>query len=217
MILLLLVSFCASAVFWVLGTIDDTQATYKFNQLSAAEHLAKARAACGNDSACFNTTEAVRNLAKIPTSAPEYADSQRLWLAIDQQVAQGNLQGQIHNRYSCTNSTENQPIISFDDGHSWFKDDGRCAARMQRRRDEDAQLHSYWSTTIRVDTDMNSSWLPDEERTCQTYPDEKGRVATVTCETAPHETHNIPVVFWGGVYRNTVSNWKCQRAQRFPR
>ena len=33
-----------------------------------------------------------------------------------------------------------------------------------------SQLHSYWSTTVRVDTDMDSFWLPDKERTCKTYP-----------------------------------------------
>jgi hypothetical protein len=211
LILMLLLVFGTGGVYWVIGVIDDSRTAYRFDQLSPAEHLTQARAACGDGNECLNTTEAVRHLAKIPASAPEYADSQKLRLAINEQVAQSNLQGQTHDKYSCANSTENQPIISFDAGHSWFKDDGRCAARMQRRRDENAQLDSFWSTTVRADTDMNSSWLPDEERTCQTYPDDKGRVAAVTCDATPHETHNIPVVFWGGVDRNTVSNWKCRR------
>lgn len=43
----------------------------------------------------------------------------------------------------------------------------------QQRRDEHANLSSYYPTTVRVDTDMDSSWLTDEERTCQTYPNQK--------------------------------------------
>jgi len=82
----------------------------------------------------------------------------------------------------------------------------------QQQRDEDAEFYSYWPTTVRVDTDMDSSWLPDEERTCQTYPDDKGRVASVACNSSvSHRDHNIPVKFWGGVDRNAVSEWKCRR------
>jgi TPR repeat protein len=75
-----------------------------------------------------------------------------------------------------------------------------------------SQLHSYWSTTVRVDTDMDSFWLPDEERTCKTYPDAKGRVAVVACnESGSHRDHNIPVTFWGDLDRNAISDWKCRR------
>ena len=125
--------------------------------------------------------------------------------------ANANFNGTASDSFQCANSTENQPIVSFDGGNSWWKDDGRCTARLQRKRDDDAQVFSYWSTTIRVNTDMDSFWLPDEERTCQTLPDEKGRVATVTCDATAHANHNIPVKFWGGVDRDTVSNWKCRR------
>jgi hypothetical protein len=59
---------------------------------------------------------------------------------------------------------------------------------------------------------MDSFWLPDEERTCQSYPNEKGKVETITCSaTSSSHPHNIPVKFWGGVDRNTVSSWKCRR------
>jgi hypothetical protein len=85
------------------------------------------------------------------------------------------------------------------------------AQEAQKARDSDAEIHSYWSTTVRVDTDMNSSWLADEERVCQTYPDEHGRVATVRCDADAGSIHNIPVAFWGGVDRNTISEWKCRR------
>ncbi len=125
--------------------------------------------------------------------------------------AQLNFAGGANDPYDCSISTENQTIVSFDHGKFWWKDDGRCAEQEQKKRDEDAKTHSYWSTTIRVDTDMDSSWLPDEERTCQTYPDLKGRVSVVHCDATANARHNIPVEFWGGVNRNTTSDWKCRR------
>jgi hypothetical protein len=71
---------------------------------------------------------------------------------------------------------------------------------------------SYWPTTIRVDTDMDSSWLADEERTCQTYPNDNGRIAVVACnQLGSHRDRNIPVKFWGDPDRNISSNWKCRR------
>jgi TPR repeat protein len=71
---------------------------------------------------------------------------------------------------------------------------------------------SYWPNTIRVDTDMDSSWLIDEERTCQTYPNDKGRIAVVNCnQSGSHRDHNIPVTFWGDPDRNISSDWKCRR------
>lgn len=141
-----------------------------------------------------------------------------------------NILGQAHDAFTCGTSTDGLPIISFDYGHYWWTDDGRCAKsqekerqqraekerqeqiQAQRKRDQDAEISSYWPTTLRVDTDMDSFWLPNEERTCQTYPDTKGRVAVVACNsTGSHHDHNIPVKFWGGVDRDTVSNWKCRR------
>jgi TPR repeat protein len=75
-----------------------------------------------------------------------------------------------------------------------------------------SELHSYWSTTIRVNTDMDSFWLPNEERTCKTNPDDKGRVTAVACNASgSHRDHNIPVTFWGDIDRNTISDWKCRR------
>ena len=74
------------------------------------------------------------------------------------------------------------------------------------------ELFSYWPTTIRVDTDMDSFWLPDEERTCQTYPNDNGGIAVVACNpSGSHRDHNIPVTFWGDPNRDTVSDWKCRR------
>ena len=82
----------------------------------------------------------------------------------------------------------------------------------QEQRDSNASLSSYWPTTVRVDTDMDSFWLNGEERTCITTSGAKGRVAGVTCnDSGSHRTHNIPVKFWGGVDRNVGSSWQCRR------
>jgi len=146
---------------------------------------------------------------------------------------QRNVAATAHDPYRCAISTTDTRILSFDNGHYWWADDGRCAAeelkkqaeeerekierraayeRQQRQRDDDAQLSSYWPTTLRVDTDMDSFWLNNEERTCMTSPDDKGRVARVNCSAnASHQDHSIPVKFWGGVDRGTVSQWKCRR------
>jgi hypothetical protein len=209
--------------------VRDSWEANKFNHLTAAEHLAQAKAACGNGSQCLNISKALPHIEKIPASAPEYGEALKLWTEIGGQWTreredaehrareqmQQNFQGEAHDSFSCATSTEKEPIVSFDDGKSWWKDDGRCADRQQKRRDEDAQSYSYWPTTVRVDTDMDSSWLPDEERTCQTHPDEKGKVSIVVCNLRPEGiwgiSHNIPVKFWGGVDRNTVSDWRCRR------
>ena len=88
----------------------------------------------------------------------------------------------------------------------------REAEMAQEQRDSDASLSSYWPTTVRVDTDMDSFWLNAEERTCMTTSGAKGRVAAVTCnDFGSHQTHNIPVKFWGGVDRNVGSSWQCRR------
>jgi hypothetical protein len=127
-----------------------------------------------------------------------------------------NFQGLSNDPFLCKPSNQ-EMTVSFDNGRHWWNDDGRCTGlqpygRKQQQRDKAAKMSSYWATSIRVDTDMDSSWLKDEERFCQTYPDEKGRVSVVACnERGSHSSHNIPVTFWGGVDRNTVSNWKCRR------
>lgn len=208
-----------------IAAISDSLEASKLNHLTAAEHLAQAKQACGSGSLCLNISEALAHIQKIPASAPEYAEALKLSNAIGQQTAhekeeaenasreqmQRNFQGEAHDSFSCATSTEKEPIVSFDNGKFWWRDDGRCTEREQKKRDEDAQIYSYWSTTVRVDTDMDSFWLPDEERNCQTFPDDSGTVASVLCDATAHANHNIPVRFWGGVHRNTVSDWKCRR------
>ena len=162
-------------------------------EMSPAERLARAKGACGNGGQCLNTNEAVHQLLKIPDSAPESREAAKLWIAIEPQL-----------RQEAANRIEKENLATVSD-----------AERIQKNRNEDAQIHSYWATTVRVDTDMDSFWLPDEERTCQTFPDNKGRVATVTCDATSHATHNIPVKFWGGVDRDTVSNWKAVERKTF--
>jgi hypothetical protein len=146
---------------------------------------------------------------------------------------QRNVAGVAHEPHRCATSTAGTQIFSFDNGHYWWPDDGRCALeelrkvgaeeqrqiaqraahdRQQRERDASAQLFSYWPTTLRVDTDMDSFWLDNEERTCQTLPNDESRVARVNCSgNASRQDHSIPVKFWGGIDRGTVSDWKCRR------
>ncbi len=146
---------------------------------------------------------------------------------------QRNAFGKAHDPYTCSTSTTGEPIITFDNGHYWWSDDGRCVIeqrlkeaaaeqrqieqraaheRQQKQRDDDAEVNSYWPTTLRVESDMDSLWLNNEERTCRTFPDDNGKVARVNCSAnASHQDHSIPVKFWGGVDRDTVSDWKCRR------
>jgi hypothetical protein len=200
---------------------------FQTNHLSAAGHLAKAKEVCGTTPHCADAQIAIENLRAIPSTAAVFPEASKLLAQLNTQVAEDkengvsvarqqmirNFKGEANDPFRCGQSAkDNQDILSFDDGKTWWKDDGRCAVRLQKKRDEDAELSSYWSATVRVDTDMNSSWLPDEERVCQTYPNSNGKVSTVRCSaTDEGATHNIPVEFWGGVNRNTVSGWKCRR------
>jgi|SRR5450432_631471 hypothetical protein len=91
-----------------------------------------------------------------------------------------NVGGTSREPYRCATSTAGMQIFSFDNGHYWWADDGRCAAeelkrqaiaeqrqngqraaqeRQQKQRDEDAQSSSYWPTTLRVETDMDSFFM----------------------------------------------------------
>lgn len=88
------------------------------------------------------------------------------------------------------------------------------AAVRQRQveKERDSDLSSYWPTTVRVQTDMNSFWLDQEERVCVSHPDEKGRVVGVHCDSSEHsDSHNIPVTFWGSVERGKPTDWKCRK------
>lgn len=156
---------------------------YTFNHLSPSEHLRIARE---------NSTIpsiAIPHLEHIPPTAPEYREATELLATIR------------------ANEKADQEALQREQS-----DPANIRAEQQAKRDDDARFDSYWPTTLRVDTDMDSFWLRDEERTCQTYPDEKGRVAVVACNaTGSHRDHNIPVKFWGGVERNTVSDWRCRR------
>jgi hypothetical protein len=222
----------------IISSIPAEYEEYKFNQISASDHLIRAKAACDGSIAddgkiCPRLEKALHELRAVPKSSAEYSVALGFISSLEKQQrvldaeasanadqlkrqsfeqVQKNISGESHDAFTCANSSENTPIMSFDGGKNWWKDDGRCAEQLQRKRDSDAQLSSYWSTTLRVNTDMDSFWLPGEERTCQTYPGEKGRVATVACtSTGTRQDHNIPVKFWGGVERNTISDWKCRR------
>ena len=187
---------------------------YKWEHAPAPQHLAEMKAALS-----LNRFDTARlELSAIADSAPEHIEGEAILAAADKAAREKkarNFYGQAHDPFSCGKG-EKGPVVSYDNGGHWWVDDGRCANQLiQKQKDKDAKLHSYYSTKLRVDTDMNSSWLPDEERTCETYPDLEGKVSTVTCEPNNHDTHNIPVTFWGGVTRNTASQWKCRRESDF--
>ena len=179
---------------------------YRFNHLSSAEHLRQAKDVCGPNVAgiCADPDDALRHLAKIPTTASEYGEASKIAFSIQQQKQRNseeakqkaaeseeqsreqmlrNVQGVIHDNFSCRVLADNELIslppghaleepsiavaMSFDGGQHWWADDGRCAAlpaevqaakqkAEQDQRDADAKLYSYWSTTVRVDTDMDS-------------------------------------------------------------
>jgi hypothetical protein len=255
--LALLGSFCILMVILVVvGVVQDAIESHRFNQLSAATHLERAREACGqkfnldaksaDESAariCTNQHEAERELSAIPASSTTYGDAERLRLLINQQQTRAdnawrakyplqpapssssltpqpaasqqaldNFSNLRQDAFQCATSTDGNVIVSFDNGKNWWRDDGRCQTRQQHERDSDADAQSYLPTTLRVNTDMNSYWLADEERTCESSPDDKGRVGTVICSgTKEGADHNIPVRFWGGVDRKTESSWKCRR------
>jgi len=46
-----------------------------------------------------------------------------------------NLAGQAHDLFTCSTSTDNLPTISFDYGHYWWADDGRCATQQEQARE----------------------------------------------------------------------------------
>jgi hypothetical protein len=45
---------------------------------------------------------------------------------------QRNIAGTVHDSYKCATSTVGTAIVSFDNGHYWWSDDGRCAAEDQK-------------------------------------------------------------------------------------
>jgi hypothetical protein len=190
--------FSVVVVSSVVNAMSEAYNNHIFNRLSATEHLNLARDMCRSGPAgdhpgiCLTDEpdKATHHLEAIPRTSPEYREAAELLLSIGEQE-------RARARALAKEQSETALPKASDE---------------QKGRDENAQLSSYWPTTIRVDTDMDSFWLNDEERTCQTYPDAKGRVATVACSASgSHRDHNIPVKFWGGVDRNTISNWKCRR------
>ena len=226
----------------IVGSAWQWYDKHRFNHLSPAEHLKAAQDLCRSkqfSAFCVSdyASEAVRHLEKIPSTSPEYSEAQQLLTTIHQQEQRerqeqakgeavqtsesatgesGNFICSTGHSTLCGNSWSGDcaasPIISYNNGQTWVQDDGSCAAKEQKKCDQDAEIYSYLPTKLRVDTDMDSFWLNNEERTCQTYPDGKGRVAVVACNASgSHRDHNIPVTFWGGVDRNIVSDWKCRR------
>jgi hypothetical protein len=152
------------------------------HSLQPAQHLQQAKL-------CLDTVPALayRHLKAIPSNSPEHSEVPALLAVLSHQEKAAR---------------EKQEAEAAKE----------APQREQKKRDEDAEVWSYWPTTLRVDTDMDSFWLKNEERTCETYPNVAGKIAIVACNsTGSHQNHNIPVKFWGGVNRNIVSRWRCRR------
>ena len=115
--------------------------------------------------------------------------------------------------------------ISQDDNQAaiWFRKaaqqgNGGANERLNEihSKQEGEKILSYWPSVIRVDTDMNNSWLANEERRCQSISFDQGKVSTVVCDGLPiHSSHNIPVTFWGDPNRGIISDWKCRLENSF--
>jgi hypothetical protein len=206
----------------VIEGISGAYDIYRFNHLSSAAHLRQAKDICRSELASISCNseierlletrevgktaaldEASRHLERIPASAPEHSEASQLLAAIRLEQAE---------RRRCAAIEQIEEERREEQARAAHERREEEPKTEQERRDDDAWIFSYWSTTMRVDTDIDSFWLPNEERTCQTYPDNKGRVAVVACNAeGSHRDHNIPVKFWGGVGRGTVSDWKCRR------
>ena len=170
--------------FAVFSVIYAWHAQSVFNRMSPAEHLREAKANSLFPALVFS------HLAAIPSDAPQYKEVPALLQAAKEVEREDQLR---HERNEAEGAKE-----QYDSE----------AERLKK----DANLSSYWPTTVRVDTDMDSFWLNAEERTCITTSGAEGRVAAVTCDdSGSHQAHNIPVKFWGGVDRNVGSSWRCRR------
>src|SRR2546426_8143045 len=59
----------------VIAELSEAYSLYRFNHLSAAEHLTMAQEACHSKqygAACLDPIEAARHLNKIPSDSPEH-------------------------------------------------------------------------------------------------------------------------------------------------
>jgi len=132
---------------------------------------------------CADRQAATKNLRAVPSTATESQEASSLLAQVSRQIEDDareqmikNFNGAARDPFRCDHSPiGNYDIVSFDDGRTWWKGDGRCAAQLHKKRDEDAGLSSYWSTTVRVDTDMNSSWLPTKSAFVRHTRTRKGR------------------------------------------
>ena len=196
-----------------------------FSRLRPADHLRLALKICSESatpSSCsgHDRDEATRHLAAISSDAPEFNRASELSRFLQQQtatedasIADHNFQGLNNDPFICSQSATHQELVSFNRGRNWWIDTvGKCAQREQRRRDTEAENRSYIPTKLRVETDIDSTWMQHEERICTTSPNDEGRVASVHCSVSEGVlVRTLPIVFWGGVDRNTVSQWKCER------
>ena len=202
---------------------------YQFNHMTPDEHLSAAHDDVWN----ADYDDAQRHLDAIPKTSlahdsdefDQVADAlKKHKAALEQQTESENrtLQSSLPEVLcmggnDVTNGQRHfQEFMSLDNGKSWVDDDGSCVKAEQKERDADAKMYSYWPTTVRVEADINQSWLNHEERVCTSYPSAEGRVDRVICNPDAYNTghnrlHDIPITFWGGVDRGHRSNWRCRR------
>lgn len=192
--------------------------SYRFNHMSPDEHLSAAHQYVRD----FNYDAAQKHLNAIPQSSlahdsyefDEVADAiakHKAELA-EEAAAQAEAQQvyaaqQVQPKLRCGIQTATGEEFMSVDGKPWVPDDGRCIDLVLH---DDAK--NYRSTTIRVNTDMNQGWLNEERRNCTSYPNDRGRVSTLSCsDNLTRADRNIPVTFWGKVDRGHPSIWKCER------
>ncbi len=167
---------------FTIATIQERQAAQRFNSLSPAQHLAEAKRLLSD----FNYAEAAHHLEAVPSNAPDRAEADKVALDIRTTLSRQEMARQAEQQQ------HEQPQQGEGEQSEW--------------------LSSYVPKTVRVQTDMNSLWVNQEERICTTYPDNDGTVAVVHCGTPGSvDDHNIPVTFWGSVKRAKSSEWKCRR------
>lgn len=181
----------------IIGGGDKSDAeSAAFKRMTPAEHLHEAKVFS------FIPGIAIPNLEAIPQDAPEYKEVPELMkAALEVKKADEDRRKEL---------AAHPPVFSEADRAAQLAEETKRAKL--RPNDSDNYLLRFWSTTVRVDTDMDSFWLNGEQRKCTTSPDDTGRVATVTCNySASHQIHNIPVDFYGPVDTNRVSSWTCTR------
>jgi hypothetical protein len=148
----------------------------KIEHRLAAEHLERAKIACGDGPGFADADDAMKQLSAIPEDAPEQAEAAKIREIIeDQQLieefedrearidrAVRNFRGELHDPFVCKKNPDGQVSVSFDDGQEWWKDDGRCAKKNQRLIEEEKRLIGEDNALYAALNDLGSQNHPGE-------------------------------------------------------